>query len=336
MATIKDVSRKSGFSVTTVSRALNDHDDVNEETKKKIREVALELDYVPNINAKSLVQKKSSTIGFIVEDLSTLSILDNFALRIFMGSSDCANDNMYEVILIQINSKLQQNKSFSHIIRERNLDGAILQGFSKESDFCQDAFNSDVPVVFIDIPLENKTSTYVGSDINQSLNTAFDYLREKGHSEIGFVHGYSRAHITDLWKKAYNNYVIDNNVNHPDSYTLDGEYSSSVSLRKGIKYLEDNPNITAVFCTSDIMAIGLIQAAHHLNKRVPEDISVLGFDNIILSQYFSPAITTISQDPYLFGKYAFESLLLIINGNDNFIPVIVETSIQERESVSKL
>lgn len=335
MATIKDIAKITGFSVTTVSRALNDHYDVSQSTKEKIRVAAKQLGYSPNMIAKSLVQKKSSTIGFIVSNLTPTSIIDNFAFNIFMGSSSQANENMYEIILIQVESSMQKDKSFKQIMHERNLDGAIIQGFDKDSVFCKEAQNSNFPVVFIDLPLQSMYSTFISSNIRQALFSAFDYLRKLGHQEIGFVHGYTKAHITDLWITNYKDYLTENNLPFANKLILNGEYSNVTTYEKSKEFLINNPTMSAVFCASDIMAIGIIKGAEELGKKIPEDFSVLGFDNILLSEYFSPPISSISQSPFDFGKNAFDMLLQIINGETNKEPLVLNTKIIERSTTGK-
>lgn len=332
MSTIKDIANLTGFSITTVSRALNNHDDVNETTKKKIRTAAEKLNYSPNLSAKRLVQKQSKTIGFIVSNLTPISIIDNFSFNIFMGSSNRANQFLYEVILIQINSNLQKNKNFNQIISERNLDGAILHGFNKNSNFCQDALYSNCPVVFIDIPLCNETSSFVSSNLIDAFEKAISYLTSLGHKDIGFIHGYTRSYITDSWLKAYNDFK--DKYSYPTIHIINGEYSDIKTSDILLKLLPKQKNITAFFCASDVMAIGAIQACKKLGLNIPENISIMGFDNILLSKYFSPTISSISQNPYEFGEKAFDLLLNIITTQKQVDPIILETTLIKRESTS--
>lgn len=207
-----------------------------------------------------------------------------------------------------------------------------MQGFDKNSDFCQDALNSSAPVVFIDIPLANETSSYIGSDIDQALFSAMDYLHSLNHQEIGFIHGHDKAHITDLWLSAYHKYLKLNNIKFDPKKLLNGEYSTEQTHLKAFNYLKENPKVTAIFCASDTMAIGLIQATNEMAMTIPKDLSILGFDNILLSQYFTPSISSVSQSPYEFGRHAFSLLLRLIQKEELIMPVILATEIIERSS----
>lgn len=176
MATIKDIAKDTGFSITTVSRALNGYSDVNEETRSIIRASAKKLQYSPNMLAQSLVTKKSKTIGLLVTDLKRESVKDNFVFEVLCGVGEYVATIDYEMILISTTTSRQRNKTFSQVVGERNLDGVVIQGLKKDDPYLTEAVTSNLPTVLIDIPIENSTTGFVTSDQEDSVKTAIKYL----------------------------------------------------------------------------------------------------------------------------------------------------------------
>lgn len=334
MATLKDISKATGFSITTVSRALNGYFDVNEETKKKIQETAEKLGYSPNILARSLVMKQSKTLGFIVTDLKRESTKDNIMFETLCGISDFLATSDYEFVLLSTTTSKQRNKTYKQLCTERQLDGVIIQGLKMEDPYLQEAVQSHVPCVLIDIPAQGQNIGYVTSNQLESAKHAVKYLHRMGHTEIAFINGSENAHVSKVRKMGYEEALKELNIKINEEYIVNGDFSEEKAKQVIIPLLITRPEITAVFCASDVMALGVLQAARDLKLKVPEDLSIVGFDNIILSKYVSPPLTTVGQFPYKMGMAAAKMLMNIIEGKQMDNTIEVKNELMVRGSVA--
>lgn len=335
MATLKDVSRVSGFSVTTVSRALNGYDDVNEATREKILTIAKELGYSPNILARSLVKKQSKTIGFLVTDLKRESVKDNFMFETLCGVSDQLTKFDYEFVLLSTTTSKQKNKTYSQMCAERQLDGVVIQGLKRDDPYLLEAVQSKVPCVLVDIPIEGVNTGYVTSNQLESAKQAVRYLLRLGHRHVAFMNGSPHAYVSTVRYDAYRQVLQENGIEARDDYVLNGDFQELASKEVALPFLLNHPEVTAIFCASDVMALGVLQATRELGLNVPEDLSIIGFDNILLSQYVSPPLTTIGQQPYEMGRAAAEMVVHIVEGKNVPHEKFVNNQLVLRESVTK-
>lgn len=334
MVSIKDIAKLTGFSVTTVSRALNNHDDVSEQTKAIIHKVAKENNYAPNILAKSLVNKHSKTFGFITSNFSATALMDSFSFKVFMNCVNRANELGYEIVLIHYKASIHNMKSFDQIISERNLEGAIIQGFDENDPFCQEATMSSIPVVFIDIEKNNESTTYVSSDIKKAVEIGFSYLLDLGHESFCFIHGTQESWITNKWLFEVNRFRKENDTKFKKFILLNGAYALEPT-RNSIKKIyskKENHHLTAIFATSDVMAIGAMKGLVDCGLTIPNDISILGYDNIVLAEYVTPTLTTISQNLEGVASKSVDYLFELTKGK-KVEPGILDVALVKRESV---
>lgn len=342
MVTLKDIARLSGYSVTTVSRALNGYNDVNEETRQHIQNIADQHGYAPNVLAKGLVSKDSKTFGFITSHFSQTKtpVIDNFTFSLFIRSIEKANALGYDIVLIHYNDKLQKHKTFKQLIAERNLSGAIVQGFDWDDELCQDALNSKVPTVFIDMGLHNESSGFVVSNIRKAAQIGFEYLVDCGYKNILFIFGSEESWVTNQWKKAVTETTQKYQKVVDSIEFLNGDYilEETINLIVSHKELVQKEKL-AIFCASDHMAIGAIKGLEKLNIKVPDQVGVLGYDGMPITQYITPSLSTIAQKPEELSARAVEMLLEIM-GNKNektdYICEDVEVELIVRESTKEL
>jgi LacI family transcriptional regulator len=334
MTTIKDIAKKVGISVTTVSRALNGYNDVNENTRKKIIEAAKELNYTPNAVARTLVTKKSKTIGLIVSELNRSSSKDNFTFEVLCGINEYTAEADYDMILFSTDPKKQKNKTYSQLCMERGVDGAILQGIRTDDPYLQEVLESDIPCVLVDIPIQSKTVGYVTTDNVLGAKTAVNHLIKLGHNHIGMVNGHEHAFVSKERLKGYQMALSESEIPYDETMVVNGEFFEKEGEEAAYRLLIEHPEITALFCSSDLMAFGAIKAAQKLNLSVPRDLSVVGYDDIILSSYVHPRLTTIAQDKYLMGYKAAEMLISMLNGQDGHL-CILETKLVIRDTTTK-
>ena len=335
MPTIKDIANLTGFSTTTVSRALNGYDDVNEQTKEKIETAAEEIGYVPNILAQNLVMQKSKTVGILVNELKRESGKDNFVFEILCGVSDNLAESDYEFVLLSTSTAKQKNKTFKQLCEERQLAGVIIQGLRSDDQYLEEIVRSNVPCVLIDIPIANATTRYVMSNQIDSIKDAIKYLQRLGHSEIAYMNGSEDAHVSIIREQGYLDALEEIDVPAKENYIINGQYDEDIARKVATSFLINNPEVTAIFCASDVMAIGVLSAAKNLGIKVPEQLSVIGFDNIMLARYTLPPLTTISQSPYNMATCSTQLLTEMIEGKQEKTTFkILDSELVIRESTT--
>jgi len=335
MPTIKDIASLTGFSITTVSRALNGYDDVNEQTKEKIEATAEKIGYVPNILAQNLVMQKSKTVGILVNELKRESSKDNFVFEILCGVSDTLAESDYEFVLLSTSTAKQKNKTFKQLCEERQLAGVIIQGLKSDDQYLEEITHSNVPCVLIDIPITNETTRYVMSNQTDSVKDAIKYLQRLGHKEIAYMNGSEDAHVSMIREQGYLDALKEININAKKNYIINGQYDENVARIVATSFLINNPEVTAIFCASDVMAIGVLNATKDLGIKVPEQLSIIGFDNIMLTRYTTPPLTTISQSPYNMATTSTQLLTGMIEGTQEKTSFkILESELIIRESTT--
>lgn len=335
MTTIKDVAKKAGVSITTVSRALNGYSDVNVKTRQRIIEAAKELNYTPNAVARTLVTKKSKTIGLIVSELSRSSAKDNFTFEVLCGINKSVGDMNYDMILFSTNPNKQKQKSYTQLCLERGVDGAILQGIRTDDPYLQEVVESKIPCVLIDIPLQEDHVGFVSTDNVYGAKKAVEHLLELGHRKIGMINGHEHAYVSKERLRGYQEALQQAGIERHPEWTLNGQFSEEEAEKAAYSLLKDYPEITALFCASDLMAFGAIKGAKRLGRKVPKDLSVIGYDDIILSSYHSPALTTIAQDKFMMGYEAARLLIEMLDDPERLGKKhVLETKLIIRESTS--
>jgi len=156
-----------------------------------------------------------------------------------------------------------------------------------------------------------------------------------GHKQIAFMNGAPHAYVSTVRYDAYRQVLQENGIELNEAYVLNGDFEEEASKAVALPFLLNHPEVTAVFCASDVMALGVLQATRELGLNVPEDLSLVGFDNILLSQYVSPPLTTVGQQPYEMGKKAAEMVVSIVEGKDVPHEAFVNNQLILRESVTK-
>ncbi|KIL48671.1 LacI family DNA-binding transcriptional regulator [Jeotgalibacillus campisalis] len=336
MATIKDIAKKAGVSITTVSRALNGYSDVNEDTRKKIVETAKLLNYSPNTIARSLVMKKSKTIGLLVSGFIRENAKDNFTIEVMTGVNDYASQTAYDIVLFTTNSSKQREKTYTQLCKERKVDGVIIQGIRTDDPYLDEVIEGEIPCVLVDIPKIGKHAGYVSTDNYAGAWEVGEYLAGLGHTSIGMVNGHEFAFVSQERLKGFKDSLIQKDIKLSDDRISNGDFTEESGGRAALQLLEDNPSTTAIFCASDLMAIGAMTALKSRGYRIPEDISIVGYDNILLSRYVQPGLTTISQDTYGLGYEAAKLLIDMLDHEGEPRKTIVLHELMERDSSAKV
>jgi len=334
VVTIKDIAKTAGVSITTVSRALNGYDDVNETTRRKVKEIAQQLGYTPNMAARSLIMKKTKTLGLLLSGITRYSAKDNIAFEVLCGMNDRAGELNYDLVLFSTTSQKQKVKSYKALCQERGVDGVMIMGIRLDDPYLNEVISSDMACVLIDIPLKGPNVGFVTSDNVGGAYIATRHLLENGHRNIGFINGHSQAHVSIQRLEGFKQAMKEFGLTPDASVLMDGSFSEDGGKEAAYQMLSRRPDVTAIFCASDLMALGAIQAARGLGLSIPDDLSIVGYDNINLTEYCTPSLTTIHQNKYETGYQAAQLLIDLLEGRKVLPQLTLPTHLVKRASVA--
>ena len=302
--TIKDVAKRAGVAVSTVSYALNGSPKVSEKTRRRIHKIAEDLGYEPNYTARELKTKKTKTIGLFLNDFS-----GPFYSELIRGIQEVVQKNGYS--FIACSSFGDEESTAVKFIREKRIDAAIIFAPNISDKLLINAASKGVPIVVLDRKLESENIYSILINNEQGAIKAVNYLIGIGQQNLVFVSGreeaYDNRERLNGFKKAVNANGIEERILQGD-FTENSGYAAAIDLIKS-KKLPD-----AVFLSNDEMAIGMIKCFKEYEINVPEDVSIIGFDNITVSEYITPKLTTVSHPKYELGVRAAERLFCGING----------------------
>ncbi|WP_427340303.1 LacI family DNA-binding transcriptional regulator [Caloranaerobacter sp. DY30410] len=328
--TIKDVAKKAGVSISTVSRAFNDYSDIKPETRKKILKIADEIGYSPSLLARGIRTSNSRRIAIGIEDYDVEKPNYSFLYKIIMGFKEYASKQGYEVVFLPNLTKNNKNK-LPKIVKDNHLDGIFLMGLKLSDEFYKQVLKGDIPCVLFDIPINKGKVGFVGTDNIKGTSLAMGYFIRNGHRKIAFINGHENAYVSLQRLDGYYLSLMKNEIPIDKTLIYFGDFTEK-SGREGIRKLfNEHDDITAVFAASDLMAIGAISELKEMGKKIPEEVEVIGFDDIELSSYISPKLSTIRQDTYKLGASAATLLINIINGQQ-INQIVIEPELVLRES----
>jgi LacI family transcriptional regulator len=337
MTTIKDLAKAAGVSITTVSRALNGYSDVSDKTRIRIKKLADELSYRPNAQAQSLVLKKTKTIGVIMSEIKRSNGKDSLSFEVLCGINDRASELNYDILLFSTNPNKQFKKTYSDLCRERNVDGAILQGLKINDVYLKEVVNQSLfPCVLIDIPLTGDWVGHVTSDNIHGAREAMKHLIGLGHRRIAMINGYVEADVSHQRLSGYMLALQEAAILYDPILVLDGRFTEEGGKAAMHEIIEKHPDVTAVFCASDLMALGAMEAAEQADRAIPESISIIGYDDISLASYCSPKLTTVHQEKYELGYQAAQLLIEMLEGRQVRHKVMLNSELIVRDSTGPI
>lgn len=335
-ATIRDVAKAAGVSIATVSKVFNGYSDINHDTKEKILEVAKQLDYTPNMAARTLSSKKQQTIALILNELN-FNRKSTMPMEVLNGVYTFTEQSDYEFVFYGTSTEKQQDKTFHQFCNEHNITGAVIQGLKMSDPYYEEIQETRLPTVLIDIVMENANVGTVSIDNEAAAFEAVSYLISKNHEKIGMINGSRDANVSILREAGYRRALEEQGIVINEAYIQYANFEEDIAFLITKNLLSNHKEITALFCASDVMAIGAMRAVKDMGLQVSEDISIVGFDDIILSSYVSPALTSVAQDMEKIGFEAAKLLTEIINhdlkNNDNHR--MVPHEMKYRESVGE-
>lgn len=301
---IKDIAKQAGVSPSTVSRALNDHPRISDDTKVYIHQLARDMGYVPSIIARSLVAQRSATIGVAITDLT-----DPYYIDLMVGIEAAADAFNYQVILSSFYRDPDRELAVVYDFNQRRADGIIITGSYVENAYNNPDNNFFKPIVVIN----SLTYPYsINVDRILGVRQVIAHLVAIGHKRIAHV-GQPRDGLDRL--DGYRLALAEHNLPLDESLIVLGEGGVAGGV-KAVPELLKNPNPpSAIFCFNDLTAIGVINALRQAGYQVPRDMSVVGFDDLALSALYHPALTTVHQPLQEVGQRAVEMLVRLMNGD---------------------
>lgn len=333
MTTIKDIAREMGISVSTVSKALNDKSDISDRLKERVRKTAAELGYKRNMLATRLVKMKSCTIGVFIFSRTKIKNTDSTAFFYVNTMLDAIKGRGYDIVLFSIEGTASHAKSYLDLCAERHVEGAIFIGFEKNDTQLEELRHTSLPILMIEKMASGENISCITVDNRKGIQLGMRYLFDLGHSRIAFIKGHFAAEISQI---RYDTYLEEmeqrglptDGLVYEGDFTLDGGYK----IGKEIPAHGQLPS--AVFCSNDLMAIGVIRAFYEREIMVPGDVSVIGYDNFDITKYIQPRLTTISQN---FHEMAIKGIELLFDMIDQKIKprdVYLDPELIVRESCS--
>ncbi|TKD70820.1 LacI family DNA-binding transcriptional regulator [Pseudalkalibacillus hwajinpoensis] len=308
MANMTDVAKLANVSTATVSRVLQNPETVKEKTRVKVLNAIEELNYQPNILARYFRRTETKTILVVVP-----TIMNNVFPQIIGGIDLIANQFGYKVLLG--NTNLDADKAYSYIdeLKQKQVDGMILLTTRLDNDVISE-LAAKYPVVLTSDFIEGLNVPTVAIDNVSSAREAVEHLAKLGHTRVGMITGPLDIPLSRDRLKGYRQALLEQEIEVDGVLIQEGDhtYETGYHLMNKFLALENAP--TAVFAANDTMAMGAIKAVKNQGLRVPDDVAVIGFDNIQFSELFEPALTTIAQPFIEMGKRSMELLLKQING----------------------
>lgn len=327
--TMKDVAKRAGVSMMTVSRVVNKNSSISEKIRENVLNAIKELNYKPNKLARSLVTKKSEFITVVVPDIS-----NPFFSEMVKGVEEIARIKGYNILLGSTDGRKEIENEYINSAVNRMSDGIILIAPRIEDKIIYE-LNDCLPLVVVDRPLDRSDVLQIGIDDFKGAMLAMEYLIGLNHKKIGFLSGTTDILAGLQREQGYIDALKKQKTPIDFKLILNGDWSFKSGRNAFKNFYNNNPRPTAIFAANDLMAFGLIQGAKEMNVKIPEDLSVVGFDDIEMSALINPSLTTVKQPISEMGRKAVELLLNKLRKGP-YINIRLECKLIVRESTRKI
>jgi LacI family transcriptional regulator len=306
VATIYDVARKAGVSIGTVSRYLNGAGYVGHASKERIKAAIAELQFSPNSVARSLTTKRTSLLGFVVSDL-----MNPFVPEVARGIQDLADEQDYCVLILNTDGDGRHEARALNLLRERQVDGLIITPpeTALGDQTIRELHARGVPIVLLGRTVEGVAIDRVSTDTYAGGIAAMRHLIELEHTRIAFVGGAAARHVAASRRQAYADTLHDAGLELDPTLIVETTLDREGGAAAMAALIERGARPSAVFAVNDIVALGAIEAAQQAGFAIPSDLSVVGFDDIVLAAHARPPLTTVAQPKLKLGRTAARMLI---------------------------
>lgn len=310
MVSMKDISEACGVSIATVSKALNGHKDISKETKERIRQTAKQMGYSPNSAAKSLKTHRTYNIGVLFTDESQSGLTHDYFAHVLDSFKNTAEEKGYDITFINSCKSRPQKMTYLEHARYRGFDGVVIACVDFDDPKVGELVRSDIPIVTIDHLFHNRNA--IISDNVKGMKDLLQYIHRMGHQKIAYIHGAASA-VTQSRLSSFYKTCEELNIRTPAEYIKESPYRNTQgAFAQTLKLLKLPQPPTCILYPDDFSCFGGISAINAKGLKIPDDISIAGYDGIGLAKNFKPPLTTIAQNTGQIGKMAASKLISLI------------------------
>lgn len=328
MTTIKDIANRLGVSVSTVSKGLNGASDISEELRQIVLDTAVEMGY----STKRSKKEENRKLCIFIENMSYQSI-DEFGYDLVLGFKQNAFRHKWDVHIVPVTPTFQEEEKYDTYLLKNGYCGAFLMGFALHDEWMKQLEDTTMPTVLLDNFIENNPNVcYIGTDSYEGISMAVNHLYTLGHKNIAFLNGSLHSMVSDQRQEAFENAMHKLDLPVREDLMAHGYYVSDSAKYHVPGFLA--AGATAIMCGNDLIAKGVIDECTQRGFRIPEDISVVGFDDLCIAATFDPPLTTIRQERNEIGKCAYVILNSLIH-HISISKTLLRPKLIERESTAR-
>jgi len=336
MASMKDISELCGVSIATVSKALNDQSDIGEETRARIKQVAKELGYFPNSSARALKTKRTYNLGVLFVDEAQSGLTHDYFANVLNSFKKVAEEKGYDITFISAGTGGEKRMSYLERCRYRGFDGVVIACVDFENPEVAELVKSDIPLVTIDHSFYGRAA--VISDNVTGMKDLLTYIVKQGHKKVAYIHGADSA-VTKNRLSSFFKTAEELGISVPDEYIKEAAYRSTKAAGEATKELLELKNPpTCILYPDDFSCFGGMNVIREKGMRIPEDISVAGYDGLRIGRHIEPKLTTLRQDTDAIGAEAAKKLIDLIEKPKTTIieQIVIGGEVYEGKTVRKL
>jgi LacI family transcriptional regulator len=300
---IRDVAKRAGVSIATVSRTVNRISTVDPELAKRVWKAVDEVGYVPNPQARALVSGRSRILGLIVSEIT-----NPFFPELVQEFENLAVAQGYEVMIGSTNYDPARTEALIRRMLQRSVDGVAVMTFGIEEDLVKKLVESEFPLVFVDAGPKLPNIRVLRVDYGEGIREAVQHLAALGHRAIAFISGPLRLRSAVARREAFQSSMAELGLKVPTGHIVEGDHTMEGGMAAIVRLVAHAQLPTAVVCSNDMTAIGVLHGLYRTTNKVPADISVVGFDDIHLAQFMLPPLTTVQMSCKLLATAAVQAL----------------------------
>ena len=330
--TLKDIAHRVGKSVTTVSRALHDFDDVSSETKAEVRQIAEELGYIPNIHAQRLQKQRTDTIGFIMPTFGP-RFSDPFFSEFLAGIGNQSAKMGFDLLVSTCPPGTMELQAYQKNVHSPRVDGFIVVRTRMQDQRIKFLSQMEIPFVAFGRMLDHDDYAYVDEDGEYGMQLITCHLADLGHKRIAYLDAPSDFMFAHYRRQGFLAGLADNHIPVDENIMVTGDMTQRSGYQLATDLLTEPDPPTAIVACNDLMALGAISAAQQLGLEVGLDVAITGFDNIPLSEHCHPPLTTVHQPIYQIGEMVCKMLIMQILADPlEQEQIILQPSLMVRQS----
>jgi DNA-binding LacI/PurR family transcriptional regulator len=324
---IRTVAERANVSIATVSRTINNNPSVNAKMAKRVWEAIRELDYFPNTQARALVSGRSGIFGLIVSEIT-----NPFFPELIQGFEDVAVANGYEILVSSTNYDPKRMALCIRRMLERKVEGVAVMTFGIEEPLLDQLAERNIPMVFVDMGPQHPGISLLKVDYHHGIRQGVQHLAALGHRNISFISGPKRLHSAQSRLDAFSQSLRECGITPDPAWLLEGDHTLEGGIRVMEKILAGKKLPTAVMCSNDMTAIGVLHKLYRAGLRAPDDLSLIGFDDIHMARVTIPPLTSIQMSRLDLARAAVTALRAHVEGTAPQREYKIDTHLVVRES----